>query len=155
MVFPIQNLPLPRRPFPFDPHACSLPKQVPDCHLVRTVIPCLPHYDSLGVFHRSASHPLASFARMVSKGNSGIGSGHQPHSGGSFFPAYSLKAGYTAHSTRFCAPPCRFIPGSYATTVAKISYALSSAQHQVSTVTGSYTPCHWRAPENLNPQHPP
>ncbi len=155
MFFTKQNLPLPRRPFPFDPLACQLPKQVPDCHLVRTVIPCLPHYDSLGVFHRSAIHPLASFARMVSKGNSGNDCGHQSHSGSSFFPAYSLKAGYTAHSTRFCAPPCRFIPGSYATTAAKISCALSSAQHQVSTVTGSYTPCHWRAPGNLNPQHPP
>ena len=30
------------------------------------------------------------------------------------FPACSLKAGYTARSTRFCAPPCRFIPDSYA-----------------------------------------
>ena len=119
MFFTEQNLPLPRRPFPFDPHACPLPRQVPDCHLVRTVIPCLPHYDSLGVFHRSASHPLASFARMVSKGNSGNGCGHQSHSGRLLFPAYSLKAGYTAHSTRFCAPPCRFIPGSYAIGVSK------------------------------------
>ena len=29
------------------------------------------------------------------------------------------------------------------------------AQHQVSTEIGSYTPCHWSAPEILNPQHPP
>ena len=29
------------------------------------------------------------------------------------------------------------------------------AQHQVSTETGSYTPCHWSAPGILNPQHPP
>ena len=86
MFFTEQNLPLPRRPFPFDPHACPLPRQVPDCHLVRTVIPCLPHYDSLGVFHRSASHPLASFARMVSKGNSGNGCGHQSNSGRLLFP---------------------------------------------------------------------
>ena len=32
----------------------------------------------------------------------------------SSFPTYSLKAGYAARSTRFCAPPCRFIPDSYA-----------------------------------------
>ena len=30
------------------------------------------------------------------------------------FPAYPRKAGYAAHSTRFCAPQCRFIPASYA-----------------------------------------
>ena len=29
------------------------------------------------------------------------------------------------------------------------------AQHKVSTETGSYAPCHWSAPEILNPQHPP
>ena len=29
------------------------------------------------------------------------------------------------------------------------------AQYQVSTETGSYTPCHWSAPGILNPQHPP
>ena len=29
------------------------------------------------------------------------------------------------------------------------------AQHQVSTETGSYAPCHWSAPGILNPQHPP
>ena len=29
-------------------------------------------------------------------------------------PHDHFKAGYTAHSTRFCAPPCRFLPDSYA-----------------------------------------
>ena len=29
------------------------------------------------------------------------------------------------------------------------------AQYQVSTEVGSYIPCHWDAPEILNPQHPP
>ena len=29
------------------------------------------------------------------------------------------------------------------------------AQHQVSAESGSYAPCHWRAPAILNPQHPP
>ena len=32
----------------------------------------------------------------------------------SSFPAFPRKAGYAARSTRFCAPPCRFIPDSYA-----------------------------------------
>ena len=71
MVFPGQNLPLPRRPFPFDLSAQVLPKKwVPDCHLVRTVIPCLPSYDSLGVFHRKMFRFLASFASIVSKSDS-------------------------------------------------------------------------------------
>ena len=29
------------------------------------------------------------------------------------------------------------------------------AQKKVSTEAGSYIPCHWDAPEILNPQHPP
>ena len=29
------------------------------------------------------------------------------------------------------------------------------AQYQVSAEAGSYAPCHWSAPEILNPQHPP
>ena len=70
MVFPRQNLPLPRRPFPFDLSAQVLPRKwVPDCHLVRTVIPCLPNYDSLGVFHCKMFRFLASFASMVSRGD--------------------------------------------------------------------------------------
>ena len=73
MVFPGQNLPLPRRPFPFNPSAYLSPKQVPDCHLVRTVIPCLPIYDSLGVFHNKAFRFLASFASMVSRSDYSIG----------------------------------------------------------------------------------
>ena len=67
MDFPGKNLPLPHRPFPFDFPASALPAEVPDCHLVRTAIPCLPSYDSLGVFHRSPLRLLASFARMVSE----------------------------------------------------------------------------------------
>ena len=70
------------------------------------------------------------------------------------FPTGSLKAGYAARSTRFCAPPCRFIPGSYAK---RLSYGVLNfvAQYRVSTETGSDVPCHWSAPEILNPQHPP
>ena len=113
MVFPGQNLPLPCRPFPFDLSSQALPTWLPDCHLVRTVIPCLPSYDSLGVFHRSLIRFLASFARMVSRSDdaSCMATANRRLSS---FPTYSLKAGYTARSTRFCAPPCRFLLDSYA-----------------------------------------
>jgi len=67
LVFPGQNLPLPCRLFPFDPSPQALPTCIPDCHLVRTVIPCLPSNDSLGDFHDRTSQVLASFASMVSK----------------------------------------------------------------------------------------
>ena len=57
---------------------------------------------------------LASFARTISGSDNTKRRGHKRHCAWSSFPTYSLKAGYTAHSTRFCAPPCRFIPSSYA-----------------------------------------
>ena len=154
MFFTGQNLPLPCRPFPFDPSAQGLPACVPDCHLVRTVIPCLPRKDSLGVFHHKTFRLLASFARMVSRSDNArcMAIAYRRLSS---FPAYSLKAGYTAHSTRFCAPPCRFIPGSYAKKASSKEFSNFVAQHLVSTETGSYAPCHWSAPGILNPQHPP
>ena len=76
MVFPGQNLPLPCRLFPFDPSPQALPTCIPDCHLVRTVIPCLPSYDSLGDFHDRTSQVLASFASMVSKSDNSSYHGH-------------------------------------------------------------------------------
>ena len=113
MVFPGQNLPLPCRPFPFDPSSQALPTWLPDCHLVRTVIPCLPSNDSLGDFHCRTNQVLASFARMISRSaiTGGFGRSFRRLSS---FPTYSLKAGYAARSTRFCAPPCRFLLDSYA-----------------------------------------
>ena len=54
--------------------------------------------------------------------------GHYTQQHRSPFPTYSLKAGYTAHSTRFCALPCRFIPGSYA----------NQASHSGSSQTSSH-----------------
>ena len=108
MVFPGQNLPLPCRPFPFDLSSQALPTWLPDCHLVRTVIPCLPSYDSLGDFHCRTNQVLASFASMISRSAITEGFGRSQRCLSSF-PAYSLKAGYTARSTRFCALPCRFI----------------------------------------------
>ena len=113
MVFPGQNLPLPCRRFPFDLSFHALPTWLPDCHLVRTVAPCLPIYDSLGDFHCRTNLILASFARMISRSTITERYGRSNRCLSSF-PTYSLKAGYTARSTRFCAPPCRFIPDSYA-----------------------------------------
>ena len=70
---------------------------------------------------------LASFARMVS-GSDNITRLATTSGCLSSFPSYSLKAGYTAHSTRFCALPCRFIPGSYA----------KKASHSGSSQTSSH-----------------
>ena len=51
---------------------------------------------------------------MVSRSDTGKDRGHNTQPAVLLSPACSLKAGYTAHSTRFCAPPCRFILDSYA-----------------------------------------
>ena len=155
MSFSGQNLPLPRRPFPFNPSAQMLPNWVPDCHLVRTVIPCLPHYDSLGDFHDRMSHSLSLFCKHGFQKQYRQMSGHNIQPRRSSFPAGSLKAGYSARSTRFCAPPCRFIPDSYAKRLPPKEFPSPSHNVQVSTETGSYAPCHWSAPGILNPQHPP
>ena len=69
-------------------------------------------------------------------------------------PTYSRKAGYAAHSTRFCAPQCRFYPVSYAVRVSRRT-GTAVAQEQVSTESGSVGICHYTSPGNLNPQHPP
>ena len=52
--------------------------------------------------------------------------GHRQTAAGSSFPTYSLKAGYTAHSTRFCAPHCRFIPSSCAKRLPQGEFSTSS-----------------------------
>ena len=115
MVFPKQNLPLPCRPFPFDLSAQVLPiKWVPDCHLVRTVIPCLPNYDSLGVFHRKMFRFLASFASMVSRSDNRKSLYTAFCLFGPLFPHVHSRQATLHAATRFCAPPCRFLPGSYA-----------------------------------------
>ena len=69
MDFPGVHLPLPVRRFPFQNAGAALPTARPDCHLVRTAIPHLPIYDSLGVFHYSQTISLASFADTVSRSN--------------------------------------------------------------------------------------
>ena len=63
MYFTGKNLPLPHRPFPFDLSVRALPTRIPDCHLVRTVIPCLPNYDSLGIFYDEMCHSLSLFCK--------------------------------------------------------------------------------------------
>ena len=65
---------------------------------------------SLGVFHRSPIQLLASFADKVS-GAIAVWSLATNRDACLPFPAYPRKAGYSAHSTRFCAPQCRFISG--------------------------------------------
>ena len=54
---------MPYRPFPFDPRTMALPTIVPDCHLDRTVIPCLPSYDSLDIFYDEMVHSLSLFCK--------------------------------------------------------------------------------------------
>ena len=154
MDFPGKNLPLPHRPFPFDFPASALPTEVPDCHLVRTAIPRLPSYDSLGVFHDRVCHSLSLFCKHGFKGQYRSQPRPRPETLHSPIPTYSRKAGYAAHSTRFCAPQCRFYPVSYAVRVSRRN-GTAVAQEQVSTESGSVGICHYTSPGNLNPQHPP
>ena len=153
MFFTGQNLPLPRRPFPFDPSAQVLPTCVPDCHLVRTVIPCLPSYDSLGVFHNNMFRFLASFASMVSRSNNSSG---LATTGRCMFLFPRMFTQGRLHCTQHAIlrtalqVHTRFVRG-------RVPFGILTAvaQYQVSTETGSYAPCHWSAPGILNPQHPP
>ena len=114
MVFPGQNPPLPHGPFPFDPSFHVLPSWIPDCHLVRTVIPCLPNYDSLGDFHGKMCHSLSLFCKHGFQKQYRQLCGHHNQPPGPLSPhAHSRQA--TLHAaTRFCALHCRFIPDSYA-----------------------------------------
>ena len=155
MDFPGKNLPLPHRPFPFDFPASALPTEVPDCHLVRTAIPRLPSYDSLGVFHDRVCHSLSLFCKH----------GFQKRFQRLFRPAtfccmilFSLmltqgRLHYTQHTTLRTALQVPILVRMRAGL--KLEELSVVTQHQVSTETGSYVPCHWDAPWILNPQHPP
>ena len=115
MVFPKQNLPLPHRPFPFDLSVQVLPKKwIPDCHLVRTVIPCLPSYDSLGVFHCKLIRFLASFASMVSRSDNRRCLYTAIYLLGPLSPHVHSRQATLHAATRFCALLCRFLLDSYA-----------------------------------------
>jgi len=154
LVFPEQNLPLPNRPFPFDPPAQVLPKCVPDCHLVRTVIPCLPSYDSLGVFHCRTIHLLASFARMVSRDNVGQAMAIS-RVRWNLFPRILTQGRLHCTQHTILCTALQVHTRLVREEASKQGVLNFVAQHQVSTVTGSDITCHCDAPGNLNPQHPP
>ena len=155
MVFPRQNLPLPCRLFPFNPSAQSVANS-------NTRLPLSPYCNPLFAqlrqprcFPQQNDPVLSLFCKDGFQKRFGSCRGHRQTAAGSSFPTYSLKAGYTARSTRFCAPPCRFIPSSCAKRLPNIGVLNFVTQYRVSAETGSYAPCHWSAPGILNPQHPP
>ena len=155
MVFPGQNLPLPFRPFPFNPSVQVLPEEwIPDCHLVRTVIPCLPSYDSLGVFHCKMFRFLASFANMVSRSNNKQNLYTELIC---MFPFPHIFTQGRLHCTQhvILRTALQVLTRLVRGWAPKYRDLTTVAQHQVSTEAGSYTPCHWSAPGILNPQHPP
>ena len=133
MYFTGGNLPLPRRSFPFNPLARALPTRVPDCHLVRTVIPCLPHYDSLGDFHDRMSHSLSLFCKHGFQKQYRPMSGHNTRPAGLLSPHDHSRQATLHAATRFCALLCRFLLDSYAKGASKkgvpIFVAQSSSLH--------------------------
>ena len=114
MFFTGRNLPLPRRPFPFDPSAQVLPTGVPDCHLVRTVIPCLPFSDSLGDFHDKTHHSLSLFCKHGFQERYRQSFGHHDTPRVPLSPHVHSRQATLHAATRFCALLCRFILDSYA-----------------------------------------
>ena len=73
----------------------------------------------------------------------------------SSFPTCSLKAGYTARSTRFCAPPCRFIPDSYAKRLPTRSSHLRRTSFKSPRKPGRMLHAIGTRPESLTPStHP-
>ena len=89
------------------------PSALPDCHLVRTAIPYLPLWNSLGVFHCSLSASLASFAAMVSESKGPPLLRPEPMRPGLSFATTHARQATSAHSvttpTGTDAPHCRFI----------------------------------------------
>ena len=155
MYFTRSNLSLPSRRFPFHPPAWVLPYHVPDCHLVRTVISCLPHYDSLGDFHDRMRHSLSLFCKHGFQERYRQPRGHHDRSTVPF--PHMFTQGRLHCTQQRDSAHC--IAGSYRIRTRrgfpKKEFAASSHKLPVSTETGSYAPCHWRAPGILNPQHPP
>ena len=155
MYFTRRNLPLPKRRFPFHSPAWLSPYHVPDCHLVRTVIPCLPNYDSLGIFYSRVCHSLSLFCKHGFQERYRQSRGHHDRSTVPLSPhVHSRQA--TLHAAH---DSVHHIAGSYRIRtrkrLPKKEFTVSSHKLPVSTETGSYAPCHWRAPGILNPQHPP
>ena len=92
---------MPKGRFPFDPTGQTLPEMATRLPLSPHCNPPSAHY-SLGVFHRSPIQLLASFAGKVS-GAIALQSVATDRDACLPLPAYPRKAGYAAHSTRFCA----------------------------------------------------
>lgn len=151
MVFPTEYLLLPIRRFPIKFRAAMSPYAIPDCHLVRTVILRLPYKRQPRCFPPQARRLLASFANMVSTGyhfrprpwpnllNSHIRHAHSRQA------TLHTASKHTAMQVYTC-----IVLGPL-----KPTWDIGLAQLQVSTATGSAFICHYEAPSNLNPQHPP
>lgn len=128
--------------FPFHARVDLSPRSLPDCHLVRTAIPRLPSYDSLGVFHDRVCHSLSLFCKH----------GFQKRFQRLFRPAtfccmilFSLmltqgRLHYTQHTTLRTALQVPILVRMRAGL--KLEELSVVTQHQVSTETGSYVPCH-------------
>ena len=114
MYFTGWNLPLPCRPFPFDPSFQALPTWLPDCHLVRTVISCPPHYDSLGDFHGRMRHSLSLFCKHGFQERYRQSRGHHDRPRVPLSPHVHSRQATLHAATRFCALLCRFLLDSYA-----------------------------------------
>ena len=141
MDFPRGCLPLPKRGFPFKVPFRKLPVLLPDCHLDRTAILCLPFYDSLGVFHCSlaGSYPLLQkiFQETILSPPWPRRRKLNP------YPQIPLKAGYSAHSVRQPRPLTHRITGLILLrTEVVLPIGVRPARGQVSTPTGSGFLCH-------------
>ena len=79
------------------PHMCCQ-AYIPDCHLVRTAIPRLPSYDSLGDFHSRENRSLSLFCKHGFQKRCRHPLWPQRTAAWSSFPTCSLKAGYAARS---------------------------------------------------------
>ena len=107
--------------FPFHARVGLSPWPLPDCHLVRTAIPFLPHKDSLGDFHSGFFRFLSSFANSLSREYRPPAQGHGPRT--LSFPFPDLLTQGRLHCTQHfgpyvgdqsfvtsAAPHCRFHP---------------------------------------------
>lgn len=140
--------------FPFHARVDLSPWSLPDCHLVRTAIPYLPSYDSLGDFHSRENRSLSLFCKHGFQKRCRHPLWPQRTAAWSSFPTCSLKAGYAARSnTILCTALQVLIPVRTRAGLREVLFVV--AQDRVSTENGSYAPCHWSAPGILNPQHPP
>ena len=141
---------------------------LPDCHLVRTVILSPPrniHPGQPRCFPLQSNRLLASFAKNISRSNrfftmaiakmrgSPIRIYHSRQATlhtalGTIVPGFrpgnplNISQDYPPY-----APQYRFTPDSYGISFGNANTPQDSpAQEQVSTKTGSGSPCHWRSP---------